>query len=47
MGDMPEMTRKLVKSIIRVVFNDRWLQYTEYLQLQGWSIIAQDTDFFI
>ncbi|XP_046955857.1 upstream-binding protein 1 isoform X3 [Lynx rufus] len=37
MGDMPEITGKLVKSIIRVVFHDRRLQYTEHQQLEGWK----------
>ncbi|KAL0586303.1 Upstream-binding protein 1 [Plecturocebus cupreus] len=37
MGDMPEISGKLVKSIIRVVFHDRRLQYTEHLQLEGWK----------
>ncbi|KAM5313449.1 upstream-binding protein 1 isoform 2-T2 [Glossophaga mutica] len=36
-GDMPEITGKLVKSIIRVVFHDRRLQYTEHQQLEGWK----------
>ncbi|XP_031325698.1 upstream-binding protein 1 isoform X2 [Camelus dromedarius] len=37
MGDVPEITGKLVKSIIRVVFHDRRLQYTEHQQLEGWK----------
>ncbi|XP_004704112.1 upstream-binding protein 1 isoform X2 [Echinops telfairi] len=37
MGDMPEMSGKMVKSIIRVVFHDRRLQYTEHQQLEGWK----------
>ncbi|XP_066102202.1 upstream-binding protein 1 isoform X2 [Saccopteryx bilineata] len=37
MGEMPEITGKLVKSIIRVVFHDRRLQYTEHQQLEGWK----------
>ncbi|EHB09205.1 Upstream-binding protein 1 [Heterocephalus glaber] len=37
MGDMPEISGKLVKSIIRVVFHDRRLQYTEHQQLEGWK----------
>ncbi|EDL08945.1 mCG14775, isoform CRA_d [Mus musculus] len=37
MGDMPELSGKLVKSIIRVVFHDRRLQYTEHQQLEGWK----------
>ncbi|KAK1151074.1 alpha-globin transcription factor CP2 [Acipenser oxyrinchus oxyrinchus] len=36
MGELPELTGKLVKSIIRVVFHDRRLQYTEHQQLEGW-----------
>ncbi|XP_069036858.1 transcription factor CP2 isoform X2 [Lepisosteus oculatus] len=36
MGELPEITGKLVKSIIRVVFHDRRLQYTEHQQLEGW-----------
>ncbi|XP_037004092.2 upstream-binding protein 1 isoform X2 [Artibeus jamaicensis] len=36
-GDVPEITGKLVKSIIRVVFHDRRLQYTEHQQLEGWK----------
>uniref|UniRef100_A0A8C4W122 Upstream-binding protein 1 n=1 Tax=Gopherus evgoodei TaxID=1825980 RepID=A0A8C4W122_9SAUR len=36
-GDMPEISGKLVKSIIRVVFHDRRLQYTEHQQLEGWK----------
>ncbi|KAM3822361.1 upstream-binding protein 1 isoform 4-T6 [Vipera latastei] len=37
MGDMPEINGKLIKSIIRVVFHDRRLQYTEHQQLEGWK----------
>uniref|UniRef100_A0A803T7E2 Upstream binding protein 1 n=1 Tax=Anolis carolinensis TaxID=28377 RepID=A0A803T7E2_ANOCA len=37
MGDLPEISGKLVKSIIRVVFHDRRLQYTEHQQLEGWK----------
>ncbi|CAI5788214.1 upstream-binding protein 1 isoform X2 [Podarcis raffonei] len=37
MGDMPEINGKMVKSIIRVVFHDRRLQYTEHQQLEGWK----------
>ncbi|KAM8759398.1 upstream-binding protein 1 isoform 2-T2 [Rhynchonycteris naso] len=37
LGEMPEITGKLVKSIIRVVFHDRRLQYTEHQQLEGWK----------
>ncbi|KAM9038400.1 upstream-binding protein 1 [Sarcophilus harrisii] len=36
-GEMPEINGKLVKSIIRVVFHDRRLQYTEHQQLEGWK----------
>ncbi|MEE6520380.1 hypothetical protein FKM82_018241 [Ascaphus truei] len=36
-GDIPEITGKLVKSIIRVVFHDRRLQYMEHQQLEGWK----------
>ncbi|XP_058867320.1 transcription factor CP2 isoform X2 [Acipenser ruthenus] len=36
MGELPELTGKMVKSIIRVVFHDRRLQYTEHQQLEGW-----------
>ncbi|XP_068940582.1 upstream-binding protein 1 isoform X3 [Petaurus breviceps papuanus] len=36
-GDVPEISGKLVKSIIRVVFHDRRLQYTEHQQLEGWK----------
>ncbi|XP_017342074.1 alpha-globin transcription factor CP2 isoform X2 [Ictalurus punctatus] len=36
MGELPEITGKMVKSIIRVVFHDRRLQYTEHQQLEGW-----------
>uniref|UniRef100_A0A8C6TDW5 Transcription factor CP2 n=1 Tax=Neogobius melanostomus TaxID=47308 RepID=A0A8C6TDW5_9GOBI len=35
-GELPEITDKMVKSIIRVVFHDRRLQYTEHQQLEGW-----------
>ncbi|OBS82163.1 hypothetical protein A6R68_23847 [Neotoma lepida] len=37
MGDIPEISGKLVKSLIRVVFQDRRLQYTEHQQLEGWK----------
>ncbi|XP_012582567.1 PREDICTED: upstream-binding protein 1-like isoform X1 [Condylura cristata] len=37
MGQMPEITGKLLKSIVRVVFHDRRLQYTEHQQLEGWK----------
>ncbi|XP_077339807.1 alpha-globin transcription factor CP2 isoform X2 [Lithobates pipiens] len=36
LGELPELTGKLVKSIFRVVFHDRRLQYTEHQQLEGW-----------
>ncbi|XP_069070478.1 upstream-binding protein 1 isoform X2 [Pleurodeles waltl] len=36
MGDLPEINGKLVKSIIRVVFHDRRLQYSEHQHLEGW-----------
>ncbi|CAH2224556.1 alpha-globin transcription factor CP2 isoform X1 [Pelobates cultripes] len=35
-GELPEISGKLVKSIFRVVFHDRRLQYTEHQQLEGW-----------
>ncbi|XP_043537978.1 transcription factor CP2 isoform X1 [Chiloscyllium punctatum] len=35
-GELPEINGKYVKSIIRVVFHDRRLQYTEHQQLEGW-----------
>ncbi|KAK0153513.1 Transcription factor CP2 [Merluccius polli] len=35
-GELPEITGKVVKSIVRVVFHDRRLQYTEHQQLEGW-----------
>uniref|UniRef100_A0A7N6B6A2 Grh/CP2 DB domain-containing protein n=1 Tax=Anabas testudineus TaxID=64144 RepID=A0A7N6B6A2_ANATE len=35
-GELPDITGKMVKSIIRVVFHDRRLQYTEHQQLEGW-----------
>ncbi|XP_029282339.1 transcription factor CP2 isoform X2 [Cottoperca gobio] len=35
-GELPEITDKMVKSILRVVFHDRRLQYTEHQQLEGW-----------
>ncbi|KAM9855263.1 transcription factor CP2 isoform 1-T1 [Aulostomus maculatus] len=35
-GELPEIMGKMVKSIIRVVFHDRRLQYTEHQQLEGW-----------
>lgn len=36
LGELPEISGKLVKSIFRVVFHDRRLQYTEHQQLEGW-----------
>ncbi|KAM8975656.1 alpha-globin transcription factor CP2 isoform 2-T2 [Pelodytes ibericus] len=36
LGELPDITGKLVKSIFRVVFHDRRLQYTEHQQLEGW-----------
>ncbi|XP_051833251.1 upstream-binding protein 1 isoform X4 [Antechinus flavipes] len=36
-GDVPEISGKLVKSVIRVVFHDRRLQYMEHQQLEGWK----------
>lgn len=36
-GELPELNNKLVKSIVRVVFHDRRLQYTEHQQLEGWK----------
>uniref|UniRef100_A0A8C1FJX7 Upstream-binding protein 1 n=1 Tax=Cyprinus carpio carpio TaxID=630221 RepID=A0A8C1FJX7_CYPCA len=35
-GEMPELN-KTVKSIVRVVFHDRRLQYMEHQQLEGWK----------
>ncbi|KAI7798790.1 upstream-binding protein 1 [Triplophysa rosa] len=35
-GEMPELNNKTVKSIVRVVFHDRRLQYMEHQQLEGW-----------
>ncbi|XP_029461040.1 transcription factor CP2-like protein 1 isoform X3 [Rhinatrema bivittatum] len=35
-GEYQEFSTKVVKSIIRVVFHDRRLQYTEHQQLEGW-----------
>ncbi|KAM8934054.1 transcription factor CP2-like protein 1 [Pelodytes ibericus] len=35
-GEFPELNSKYIKSIIRVVFHDRRLQYTEHQQLEGW-----------
>ncbi|XP_048455086.1 transcription factor CP2-like protein 1 isoform X2 [Rhincodon typus] len=34
--DCQEIVDKYIKSIIRVVFHDRRLQYTEHQQLEGW-----------
>ncbi|CAH2305049.1 transcription factor CP2 1 [Pelobates cultripes] len=36
LGEFPDLNSKFVKSIIRVVFHDRRLQYTEHQQLEGW-----------
>ncbi|XP_062940151.1 upstream-binding protein 1-like isoform X2 [Cynocephalus volans] len=36
-GDMTEISGKFVRSIIRVVFHDRRLQYTQHQQLEGWK----------
>uniref|UniRef100_A0A8C6B3Z1 Grh/CP2 DB domain-containing protein n=1 Tax=Monodon monoceros TaxID=40151 RepID=A0A8C6B3Z1_MONMO len=36
LGELPEINGKLVKSVFHVVFHDRWLQYTEHQQLEGW-----------
>ncbi|XP_066547296.1 upstream-binding protein 1 isoform X2 [Amia ocellicauda] len=36
MGELPELNNKTVKSIVRVVFHDRRLQYMEHQQLEGW-----------
>ncbi|KYO18199.1 alpha-globin transcription factor CP2 [Alligator mississippiensis] len=35
-GEFQDLNTKYVKSIIRVVFHDRRLQYTEHQQLEGW-----------
>ncbi|XP_067890998.1 transcription factor CP2-like protein 1 isoform X1 [Heterodontus francisci] len=35
-GECQEIIDKYIKSIIRVVFHDRRLQYTEHQQLEGW-----------
>ncbi|XP_046875413.1 upstream-binding protein 1 isoform X3 [Hypomesus transpacificus] len=37
LGELPELNNKMVKSIVRVVFHDRRLQYTEHQQLEGWK----------
>ncbi|XP_023682733.1 transcription factor CP2-like protein 1 isoform X1 [Paramormyrops kingsleyae] len=34
--DYTDISSKFVKSIVRVVFHDRRLQYTEHQQLEGW-----------
>ncbi|XP_061110787.1 upstream-binding protein 1 isoform X3 [Conger conger] len=36
MGELPELNSQNVKSIVRVVFHDRRLQYMEHQQLEGW-----------
>ncbi|KAG8125206.1 putative Transcription factor CP2-like protein, partial [Naja naja] len=36
LGEFQDLSTKYVKSIIRVVFHDRRLQYTEHQQLEGW-----------
>ncbi|KAJ8792266.1 hypothetical protein J1605_019958 [Eschrichtius robustus] len=36
LGDFQDLNTKYVKSIIRVLFHDRRLQYTEHQQLEGW-----------
>ncbi|XP_040214187.1 transcription factor CP2-like protein 1 [Rana temporaria] len=36
LGDYQDLNTKYLKSIIRVVFHDRRLQYTEHQQLEGW-----------
>ncbi|XP_075872266.1 upstream-binding protein 1 isoform X2 [Nelusetta ayraudi] len=36
-GEFTELDNKMVKSIVRVVFHDRRLQYTEHQQLEGWK----------
>ncbi|KAM4626765.1 transcription factor CP2-like protein 1 isoform 2-T2 [Discoglossus pictus] len=36
LGDYQELNTRYIKSIIRVVFHDRRLQYTEHQQLEGW-----------
>uniref|UniRef100_A0AAY5KT51 Upstream-binding protein 1 n=1 Tax=Esox lucius TaxID=8010 RepID=A0AAY5KT51_ESOLU len=37
LDELPEINNKSVKSIVRVVFHDRRLQYTEHQQLEGWK----------
>ncbi|XP_075465917.1 transcription factor CP2-like protein 1 isoform X3 [Ascaphus truei] len=36
LGEYQELNTKYIKSIIRVVFHDRRLQYMEHQQLEGW-----------
>ncbi|KAM3917860.1 transcription factor CP2-like protein 1 [Leptodactylus fuscus] len=36
LGEFQELSSKLIKSIIRVAFHDRRLQYTEHQQLESW-----------
>ncbi|XP_018413600.1 PREDICTED: transcription factor CP2-like protein 1 [Nanorana parkeri] len=36
LGEYQDLNNKYLKSIIRVVFHDRRLQYTEHQQLEGW-----------
>lgn len=36
LGEYQDLNGKYIKSIIRVVFHDRRLQYTEHQQLEGW-----------
>ncbi|KAM9305184.1 transcription factor CP2-like protein 1 isoform 2-T2 [Gastrophryne carolinensis] len=36
LGEYQDVNSKFIKSIIRVVFHDRRLQYTEHQQLEGW-----------
>ncbi|EMP34379.1 Transcription factor CP2-like protein 1 [Chelonia mydas] len=36
LGEFQDLNTKYVKSILRVVFHDRRLQYTEHQQLEGW-----------
>ncbi|TSK31383.1 CLIP-associating protein 2 [Bagarius yarrelli] len=36
-GEMPELNNTTVKSIVRVLFHDRRLQYMEHQQLEGWK----------
>ncbi|KAG7457824.1 hypothetical protein MATL_G00231440 [Megalops atlanticus] len=37
MGELSELNNQSVKSIVRVVFHDRRLQYMEHQQLEGWK----------